>query len=630
MSLKIPRHWDFSTFKAETVRIARSKSVMPGEGNPGSGSLRSPRSMERPLKAGWLKKQQRGLVKNWHQRYYVLRGSTLTQHKDDKETAVQAVIHIRHSKVNELPLNSEEPAKYLFEIVPRSTVDRERCPYVFMANSQTDMEEWVRVLRRVTGVPNGVFGKSLIDTVTYEQRFGPGTVPILVQKCVEFIVEHGLTEEGIFRLPGQDNAVKQFREAFDAGERPSFPSDTDVHTVASLLKLYLRELPEPVVPWTQYQDFLDCTSTWDSSNTEALEKLEQQIALLPRINYNLLSYICRFLFEVQLKSRVNKMNVENLATVMGINLLKPQVEDPIAVMKATPLIQKLMTVMISHHETLFPPSKDVLPTSPLNKVDNQKNTPRSFVGWESAEMVDTSLSESPEEEEDNDSPAPDKGSYSPQNRPSSPSSDHWHGSPRKRTQTLPTFNCPLTGMAAKADALNRWSRIQESSEDKSGTLSEDIFKILDLRGSGSLFGGSSVKTKEGEETLTTQLESDSTGSSSAGSQNANSEGQATLVTSPQKSVMEVLEDTSAQHLESRPEQQSNKQQLSERLQQENMELRAKVAELQSALASGHRRVAALEICLKNAERSRDEAQKRNEELQRDIQQFLISRPQAPT
>lgn len=45
-------------------------------------------------------------------------------------------------------------------------------------------------------------------------------------------------------------------------------SDTDVHTVASLLKLYLRELPEPVVPWTQYQDFLDCTSTWDSSNTE--------------------------------------------------------------------------------------------------------------------------------------------------------------------------------------------------------------------------------------------------------------------------------------------------------------------------------------------------------------------------
>lgn len=45
-------------------------------------------------------------------------------------------------------------------------------------------------------------------------------------------------------------------------------SDTDVHTVASLLKLYLRELPEPVVPWTQYQDFLDCTNMLDYSTTQ--------------------------------------------------------------------------------------------------------------------------------------------------------------------------------------------------------------------------------------------------------------------------------------------------------------------------------------------------------------------------
>lgn len=68
---------------------ARSKSVMPGEGGPATGSPRVSRSMEMPLKAGWLKKQQRGLVKNWQQRYFVLRGSTLTQHKDDKETTVQ-------------------------------------------------------------------------------------------------------------------------------------------------------------------------------------------------------------------------------------------------------------------------------------------------------------------------------------------------------------------------------------------------------------------------------------------------------------------------------------------------------------------------------------------------------------
>ncbi|CAJ1068354.1 rho GTPase-activating protein 25 [Xyrichtys novacula] len=633
MSLKLPRHWDFSTFKAETARIARSKSVIPGEGSPGSGSPRSSRSMERPLKAGWLKKQQKSLVKNWQQRYFVLRGSTLTYHKDDKETTVQGVIQLRFSKVKELPLNSEEPGKYLFEIIPRSTGDRERCPYVLMANSQSDMEEWVRILRRVIGVPaSGVFGKGLMDTVTYEQRFGPHMVPILVQKCVEFIKQHGLDEEGIFRLPGQDNAVKQFRDAFDAGERPSFPSDTDVHTVASLLKLYLRELPEPVVPWTQYQDFLDCTTMLDSSSTEGWEKLEKQIALLPRMNYNLLSYVCRFLFEVQLHSKVNKMNVENLATVMGINLLKPQIEDPITVMKATPQIQKLMTVMIRQHETLFPLSKDVLPPSPSNKADSQKNTPRSFVGWESAEMGDASLSESPEEEEDNDSPGPDRGNFSPLNvhqDPFPPSTDDWSGSPRKRTQTLPTFNCPLTGMAAKTDALNRW-RIQESVDENSGTLSEDIFKILDLRSTGSLFGKSQFGTKEGEDRLTARRGSDNTGSSTAPTQKPDSDSRPAPVLSRQRSVESLTESSSALQVNNKTEQKKDGQAPADSLEHENKELKATIAELQSALEAERRRVAALEICLRNAERSRDEAQKRNEELQRDIQQFLTKKSQAPT
>ncbi|XP_030274302.1 rho GTPase-activating protein 25 [Sparus aurata] len=634
MSLKLPRNWDFSTFKAETARIARSKSVIPGEGGSGPGSPRSSRSMERPLKAGWLKKQQRSLVKNWQQRYFVLRGSTLTYHKDDKETTVQGVIQLRFSKVNELPPNSDDPGKYLFEIIPRTTGDRERCPYVFMANSQSDMEEWVRTLRRVIGVPtSGVFGKGLMDTVTYEQRFGPHTVPILVQKCVEFIKEHGLDEEGIFRLPGQDNAVKQFRDAFDAGERPSFPSDTDVHTVASLLKLYLRELPEPVVPWTQYQDFLDCTNMLDTSSSEGWDKLDKQIALLPKTNYNLLSYVCRFLFEVQLHSKVNKMNVENLATVMGINLLKPQIEDPITVMKATPQIQKLMTVMIRQHETLFPLSKDVLPSPPSKKAESQKNTPRSFVGWESAEMGDASLSESPEEEDDIDSPGPDRGSCSPQytpQEPLSPSSDDWAGSPRKRTQTLPTFNCPLTGMAAKTEALNRWSRIQESTEEKSGTFAEDIFKILDLRSSGSLFGGSQISNKEGEDRLTARRGSDNTGSSTAGSEKPNSDSRPAPVLTHQKSVGSLTVSGSVQQVNSKSEQKKENQQLIDSLQQENKELRATVAELQSALEADRRRVAALEICLRNAERSRDEAQRRNEELQRDVQQFLTKQPQAPT
>uniref|UniRef100_A0A668AT89 Rho GTPase activating protein 25 n=1 Tax=Myripristis murdjan TaxID=586833 RepID=A0A668AT89_9TELE len=587
--------------------LSRSKSVMPGEGSPGSGSPGSPRSMERPLKAGWLKKQQRSIVKNWQQRYFVLRGSTLTYHKDDKESTPLIVAF------------QTDPLCVVW--FAGSSGDRERCPIVFMANSQSDMEEWVRTLRRVIGVPtSGVFGKSLMDTVTYEQRFGPHMVPILVQKCAEYIREHGLNEEGIFRLPGQDNTVKQFRDAFDAGERPSFPSDTDVHTVASLLKLYLRELPEPVVPWSQYQDFLDCTQQLDPNSTAGQDKLEKQIALLPRVNYNLLSYTCRFLFEVQLNSKVNKMSVENLATVMGINLLKPQIEDPITVMKATPQIQKLMTVLIRQHEALFPPSKDVLPSPPAKKSGSKKKSaPRSFVGWESAE-VRPSSNMTFTHEEDNDSPEPDGGDSSPQNTPaplSPPPSDSWQGSPRKRTQTMPSFNCPVTGMAAKAEALNRWSCIQESEEEKGGTLSEDIFKILDLE-KCSLFSSPQTTSRahEGNDKSMARRGSNPTDSCVEGSAKQGKDSQPSQTVSYQPSVR-ALKVTGSGH-------QSNNQPGKLR------DVHATVAELQSALEAERRHVAALGICLKNAERSRDEAQRRNQELQKDIQQFLTREPRAPT
>lgn len=167
-------------------------------------------------------------------------------------------------------------------------------------------------------------------------------------------------------------------------------SDTDVHTVASLLKLYLRELPVPVVPWTQYHDFLSCTESLDSEvcleiqlPTEATSGHEMSLTLLfpsssstPRAGRSWSSrWRCcpgstttssaisvggwgvakqggrdgggtrrmsplrfllpprSFLFEVQRHAAVNKMNVENLATVMGINLLKPQIEDPFTMMK---------------------------------------------------------------------------------------------------------------------------------------------------------------------------------------------------------------------------------------------------------------------------------------------------------
>ncbi|KAG9333055.1 hypothetical protein JZ751_013840 [Albula glossodonta] len=612
-----------ATVSTMSRQLARSKSVMPGEAGAGVCRPGSPKSMERPLKTGWLKKQ-RSIVKNWQLRYFMLRGHTLYYYKDDKDSAFQGHINLRSSQVNELPSNADDPGKFLFEIIPGSSGDRERDPYVLMANSQNEMEEWVRTIRRVIGVPasGAVFGKSLSDTVTYEQRFGPHLVPFLVQKCAEFIREHGLNEEGIFRLPGQDNQVKQFRDAFDAGERPSFPSDTDVHTVASLFKLYLRELPEP-----------------------GREPLEKQIALLPRANYNLLSYICRFLYEIQQNSKVNKMSVENLATVIGVNLLKPQIEDPVTMMKGTPQIQKLMTVMIRQHEDLFPPSKDVAP-SPPSKNPLLESAEEDGLGTQGGESIDGEGSEVATSAQPSQlAPSSSSGE--------SLGTDPWTGSPRKRTQTLPALGvCPgrVGGSGVAVMGLHHQGSLRAApsspplppldSDGGKGTLSEDIFKALDLQrvplftspraGSEAERGDSSDGAEPPTPTTTVTKPPASTTTVAKAIPTKPSRPAQPLTQPPQKEIRvdgggakgPVPSIGHGAQVKTQGDTQGNSESLINSLQQRNSELVATVTELQAALEAEKRLVAALEIRLRNAERSRDEAQRRNLELDKEIQEFL--------
>uniref|UniRef100_A0A665V8X7 Rho GTPase activating protein 22 n=1 Tax=Echeneis naucrates TaxID=173247 RepID=A0A665V8X7_ECHNA len=96
--------------------------------------------------------------------------------------------------------------------------------FLLMANSQTDMDDWVKAIRRVIWAPfgGGIFGQRLEDTVQYERKFGPRLAPLLVEQCVDFIRDRGLDEEGLFRMPGQANLVKELQEAFDCGDKPLF------------------------------------------------------------------------------------------------------------------------------------------------------------------------------------------------------------------------------------------------------------------------------------------------------------------------------------------------------------------------------------------------------------------------
>ncbi|XP_051693479.1 rho GTPase-activating protein 22 isoform X3 [Oryctolagus cuniculus] len=372
--------------------FTRSKSLVMGEQSRSPGRPPCPHKSGPVLKAGWLKKQ-RSIMKNWQQRWFVLRGDQLFYYKDKDETKPQGFISLQGTQVTELLPGPEDPGKHLFEISPGGTGEREKVPanpeaLLLMASSQRDMEDWVQAIRRVIWAPlgGGIFGQRLEDTVHHERKYGPRLAPLLVEQCVDFIRERGLSEEGLFRMPGQANLVRDLQDSFDCGEKPLFDSTTDVHTVASLLKLYLRELPEPVVPFARYEDFLSCAQLLTKDEGEGTLELAKQVSSLPQANYNLLRYICRFLDEVQAHSDVNKMSVQNLATVFGPNILRPQVEDPVTIMEGTSLVQHLMTVLIRKHSQLFAAKAPEGPTSP-------RGGSQCTVGWGSEEAPRASQGE---------------------------------------------------------------------------------------------------------------------------------------------------------------------------------------------------------------------------------------------
>uniref|UniRef100_A0A9J7ZUN6 Rho GTPase activating protein 22 n=2 Tax=Cyprinus carpio TaxID=7962 RepID=A0A9J7ZUN6_CYPCA len=434
--------------KIRQTRRARSKSMVMGEASHGSCRPTSPSLQEGVLKSGWLKKQ-RSIMKNWQLRWFVLRADHLFFYKDEEETKPQGCILLKGSQVNELTANPEEPGRHLFEIVPAGEKDKAAMShesFLLMANSQSDVDDWVKAIRRVIWAPfgGGIFGQRLEDTVQYERKFGPRLAPLLVEQCVDFIREQGLDEEGLFRMPGQASLVKELQEAFDCGDKPQFDSNTDVHTVASLLKLYLRELPEPVVPFCKYEDFLTCAQILAKDEEEGIQELGKLVTTLPAANYNLLKYICKFLDEVQSHSNENKMGVQNLATVFGPNILRPKMEDPVAIMEGTSLVQHLMTLLISKHDRLYT-EKDSETSQNQMEVKDQSLQPQqsNLVDWISEEDLQTCKSDNPT------SSSASSVDAAISSKPVSQGKGETAVSPSKQAKTLPGWKYTFKGSSPR-------------------------------------------------------------------------------------------------------------------------------------------------------------------------------------
>ncbi|XP_027456271.1 protein FAM13A isoform X5 [Zalophus californianus] len=192
-----------------------------------------------------------------------------------------------------------------------------------------------------------LFGVSLQDL--QQQGLTENGIPAIVGTIVEYLVKHGLTQEGLFRVNGNVKVVEQLRCKFESGAPVELGRDGDVCSAASLLKLFLRELPESVVTSALHPRFIQLFQ--DDRNDAQESSLRNLIEELPDTHYCLLKYLCQFLTKVAKHHVQNRMNIHNLATVFGPNCF--HVPPGLEGMKEQDICNKIMAKLLENYNTLF-------------------------------------------------------------------------------------------------------------------------------------------------------------------------------------------------------------------------------------------------------------------------------------
>ncbi|CAM4644504.1 rho GTPase-activating protein 39-like isoform X1 [Caretta caretta] len=196
-------------------------------------------------------------------------------------------------------------------------------------------------------VTPSLFGSSLEEIMLRQQDMYPGNkLPwVQIQLSQQVLALGGEQTEGIFRIPGDIDEVNALKLQVDQWRIPSNLSDPNIP--ASLLKLWYRELEEPVIP---QQFYSECISNYE--NPAAAVAVVQ---LLPELNRLVLCYLIHFLQIFAQPSNVGKtkMDVNNLAMVMAPNCLRCQSDDPRVIFENTRKEMSFLRMLIVHLDTSF-------------------------------------------------------------------------------------------------------------------------------------------------------------------------------------------------------------------------------------------------------------------------------------
>ncbi|XP_028640646.1 unconventional myosin-IXb isoform X13 [Grammomys surdaster] len=177
------------------------------------------------------------------------------------------------------------------------------------------------------GAEPGHFGVC-VNSLTSDKA----SVPIVLEKLLEHVEMHGLYTEGLYRKSGAANRTRELRQALQTDPAAVKLEDFPIHAITGVLKQWLRELPEPLMTFAQYGDFLRAV--------ELPEKQEQLAAIyavldhLPEANHTSLERLIFHLVKVALLEDVNRMSPGALAIIFAPCLLRcPDNSDPLTSMK---------------------------------------------------------------------------------------------------------------------------------------------------------------------------------------------------------------------------------------------------------------------------------------------------------
>lgn len=247
------------------------------------------------------------------------------------------------AKIRDIP---DQQGKLMFEM----TSAKGNC-YKFQAKTKEEKDKWFEKFKKALDFHDKerIIGISL-DKLQKRQKHNNG-IPQIVEKCIQSL-KPDIQTEGLFRLSAPKKELERAREQIDKGmiKEMNF-AEISIHTRAGLLKLWLRELPEPLFTFKLYDPIVKSMKE-KFTESKAIEITRELIAQLPTYNFKILAYIFGFLFEVTSHEAINKMNATNLAIVFGPTLIRAKVET-IETSLDIPYVNTLLQTLIEKHDAIF-------------------------------------------------------------------------------------------------------------------------------------------------------------------------------------------------------------------------------------------------------------------------------------